>query len=167
MFGNKNTTKVVYQYLSKKPTRDAENVGSSVVCDCVPYFFCFYPIIGIFDLGQLTSDRSARDHCLRIQQFLPKMKSEVACGYLINTIRRSTFKRSRSRTNTAGRCGSSRTCSAAMDRHHYQSRTFQSSEITLVPSRAPTTTEKKMSEALARGPQYPVKIYGAGAFYGV
>jgi len=48
----------------------------------------------------------------------------------------------------------------------YQSRTFQSSEITLVPSRAPTTTEK-MSEALVRGPQYPVKIDGARGFYGV
>jgi len=41
VFGNKNTTKVVYQYLSKKPTHDAENVGLSVACDCVPYFFCF------------------------------------------------------------------------------------------------------------------------------
>ena len=49
-----------------------------------------------------------------------------------------------------------------------QSLAFQSSEITLVPSRAPTTkTEKQMSEAPARGPRYPVKIYGPGGFYGV
>ena len=47
-----------------------------------------------------------------------------------------------------------------------QSRTFQSSEITLVPSRAPTT-DKQMSEAPARGPRYPVKIYGPGGFYAV
>ena len=48
-----------------------------------------------------------------------------------------------------------------------QSQRFQSSEIMLVPSRVPTTTEKQMSEAPARGLRYPVKIYGAGGFYGV
>jgi len=43
-----------------------------------------------------------------------------------------------------------------------------SSEITLVPSRAPThvTFPTQMSETAATGPKYPVKIYGAG-FYGV
>lgn len=49
------------------------------------------------------------------------------------------------------------------------SRTFHksSSEITLVPSRAPTTDAQTKSEAApARGPRYPVKIYGPGGFYG-
>jgi hypothetical protein len=43
-----------------------------------------------------------------------------------------------------------------------------SSEITLVPSRAPThvTFPTQMSETAATGPKYPVKIYGAG-FNGV
>jgi hypothetical protein len=43
-----------------------------------------------------------------------------------------------------------------------------SSEITLVPSRAPTqvTFPTQMSETAATGPKYPVKIYGGG-FHGV